>query len=163
MSSDGPVTTQFERRHGDLPHWEEPGAIYAIRFSTAGGFEGSVTDAALAKIVASALHCDDGRRYELHAYVLMPDHVHVVLRPLRRGGGAVPLAEVTHALKGVTAHRINAHMGRRGPVWRDESYDRIIRDSREYHETISYIEANPVRAGLVGRADEWPWTWPPSR
>jgi len=161
MTSDGEVTKEFERRRRDLPHWEQPGAVYAIRFATARAVRACVTDPAVAEIVTKALHHDDGKRYDLHAYVLMPDHVHVVLRPLRRDQGTVPLREIMKALKGSSAHRINTALGRRGSFWRDESYDHIIRSAREYRATIRYMQANPVRLGLVERADQWPWTWPP--
>jgi len=159
----GQTTEQFEKRRRHLPHWEQPGAVYYITFALAGGVSVRLSDTPTVDILVEALHHDDGTRYELHAYVVMPDHVHAILMPLRRGKGTVPLSEIMKALKGATAHRINAALGRRGRLWQDESYDRIIRHAKEYRQKLRYIQNNPVRAGLVDRADEWPWTWPPLR
>ena len=157
------ATTDFERRRRHLPHWEQPGAVYYITFALREGVRAQLSEAQLARLVVDALHHDHGTRYELHTYVIMPDHVHVILRPVRRGKGTVPLSEIMKTLKGVTAHRINAALGRRGPLWRDESHDRIIRNPTEYAQKVRYIETNPVVAGLVERADDWPWTWPQLR
>ncbi len=159
----GQVTQHFDKRRRHLPHWEQPGAVYYITFAVADGVSVCLSDAPAVDILVEALHHDDGRRYELRAYVVMPDHVHMILMPLRRGKGTVPLSEIMKALKGATAHRMNAALGRRGRLWQDESYDRIIRDAKEHRQKLRYIQNNPVRAGLVDRADEWPWTWPPLR
>ncbi len=92
-------------------------------------------------------------RYQLHAYVIMPNHVHILLDPY------VPLAKISGPLKGVAACDINARIGRTGkPLWQDESFDHWIRNSAEFERIRHYVEWNPVRAGLVARPEDWKWS-----
>ncbi len=92
-------------------------------------------------------------RYQLHAYVVMPNHVHILLDPY------VPLAKISGPLKGVAACDINARLGRTGkPLWQDESFDHWIRNTAEFERIHHYIEWNPVRAGLVARPEDWKWS-----
>lgn len=92
-------------------------------------------------------------RYQLHAYVIMPNHVHILLEP------RLPLAKITGVLKGVAARDANATLGRSGkPFWQDESFDHWVRNSAEFERIRHYIEWNPVRAGLVARPEDWTWS-----
>ncbi len=92
-------------------------------------------------------------RFLLHAYVIMPNHVHILLDP------CVPLAKISGPLKGVAASDINARLGRTGkPLWQDESFDHWIRNSAEFERIRHYIEWNPVRAGLVAEPHQWKWS-----
>jgi REP-associated tyrosine transposase len=89
--------------------------------------------------------------YVLHAYVVMPNHVHMLLRP------RVPLRRITGAIKGVSARDANTVLRRTGlPFWQNESFDRWIRDDEEFQRIRSYIELNPVAAGLAASPDQWP-------
>ncbi len=91
--------------------------------------------------------------YELLAYVVMANHVHVLLRP------SVPLARITRLIKGFTARKANRILGRMGHAfWQDESFDHWVRNEAELVRIISYIERNPVTAGLVQKAEDWPWS-----
>ncbi len=91
--------------------------------------------------------------YVLHAFVVMPNHVHLLATP------AVPLPKLTKSLKGITAKRANAMLGlTRKPFWQEESYDRLVRHEREFGKIWNYIEGNPVRAGLVRDASEYRWS-----
>ncbi|MGO9241305.1 MAG: transposase [Bryobacteraceae bacterium] len=91
--------------------------------------------------------------YDLHAFVVMPNHVHILIQPL------VPLAILTKSLKGYTARRANAALGRTGlPFWQAEGYDHQVRDGRELAQIRRYIEENPVRAGLAGVASRSRWS-----
>src|ERR1039457_2898935 len=91
--------------------------------------------------------------YVLHAFVVMPNHVHLLATP------PVELAKLTKSLKGITAKRANAMLALTGsPFWQDESYDRLVRDEREFERIRNYIEGNPVRAGLVRDASEDRWS-----
>ncbi len=93
------------------------------------------------------------RLHKLFAWVLMANHVHVLLRPLR------DLSEVTRAIKSNSAREANRIMGRTGlPFWQDESFDHWVRSDEEFDRIVRYIEWNPVRAGLVGEPHEWPWS-----
>jgi putative transposase len=91
--------------------------------------------------------------YDLDTYVVMPNHVHVLLYP------AIPMARITGGIKGVSAREANAALGRVGEhFWEDESFDHWVRDEAELIRIRSYIERNPVSAGLVERPEDWPWS-----
>jgi REP element-mobilizing transposase RayT len=91
--------------------------------------------------------------YVLHAFVVMPNHVHLLATP------AVALPKLTKSLKGITAKRANAMLGLMGrPFWQEESYDHIVRHEREFEKIRDYIEGNFVRAGLVSETSEYRWS-----
>ena len=91
-----------------------------------------------------------GEIYDLYAWCVMANHVHVLLTP--RG----ELSDVTQRIKGKTAFQINGHQNERGRVfWQDESYDHWARDEEEMFRIIAYIENNPVAAGLCLRPEDW--------
>jgi putative transposase len=91
--------------------------------------------------------------YALHAFAVMPNHVHLLLTP------AVPLPKLTRALKRFTATRARAILGSAGRTfWQAEDYHRVVRDGREFHKLRLYIEHNPVRAALVLEAPEYRWS-----
>jgi len=91
--------------------------------------------------------------YELFAWVVMANHVHVLLQASK------PLREVTRAVKNTSARQANRLLGRTGlPFWQDESYDHWVRGAKEFERIVRYIEWNPVQAGLVERAEQWPWS-----
>lgn len=118
---------------------------------------------AIADMVVEVLHymADAQRRYTLHAVVVMPNHVHVLLSP------RVPLPQLTRALKGYSAKRANQILALTGnPFWQEESYDHLVRNVAEGERIRRYIEQNPVRAGLVREASEYRWSsagWPTRR
>ncbi|HVE71382.1 MAG TPA: transposase [Thermoanaerobaculia bacterium] len=95
-------------------------------------------------LVANALKYFDGSRYELHAWCVMPNHVHVMFHIT--AGADVPL--VLHSWKSYTAHRIG-----KGVIWQREYFDRVVRSPQEFNETAAYIRANPASAGL----SDWRW------
>jgi putative transposase len=91
--------------------------------------------------------------YELFAWVVISNHVHVLLQPHK------PLREVTRAVKNTSAREANLILGRTGlRFWQDESYDHWVRDGKELERIVRYIEWNPVRAGLAERAELWLWS-----
>jgi REP element-mobilizing transposase RayT len=109
---------------------------------------------AIARIVANAL-CHGARtgRYRLHAWAVMPNHVHIVITPQS------PFSELMRWLKWTTATRSNQLLGRRGiAFWQDESYDHWIRTTVEFEKVVAYVEWNPVAAGLVEQPEQWPWS-----
>ncbi len=103
----------------------------------------------VARLVADALHHFDRARYDLLAWCVMPNHVHVVFRPRDEHA----MSEIVTAWKKFTAREANKLLGRRGPFWQAESYDHIIRDSDELRRQIAYVLGNPRKAGLA----DWPW------
>jgi REP element-mobilizing transposase RayT len=109
----------------------------------------------IAAMVVRTLLAGENERgfYELHAYVVMPNHVHVLLLP------RVDLPVITRWLKGSTARRANQILGRTGqPFWQDESFDHWVRNGSEMARIIRYIERNPVTAGLTTCEHAWPWS-----
>ena len=109
----------------------------------------------IARMVAETLQAGDVERhfYELGAWVVMPNHVHVLMLP-RTG-----LPIITRWLKGSTARQANRLLARTGqPFWQDESYDHWVRNEKQLIRIINYIEQNPVTAGLAECAELWPWS-----
>lgn len=90
-------------------------------------------------ILSTALRYFDKSRYDLIAYVIMPNHVHMVLRVLE----GYTLDKCMHSIKSFSAKAINKKLNRRGPVWQKESFDRIIRNSAHLDHCINYIKNNP--------------------
>ena len=86
----------------------------------------------------------DDKFYDLFAVVVMPDHVHLLIKP-RKG---YHLSRVMKGIKGVSSHTINSGRGRKGTLWQDESYDRIVRDGDEFDRELNYMYENPVKKGL---------------
>jgi REP element-mobilizing transposase RayT len=96
------------------------------------------------ELVADALKHFDRARYELHAWCVMPNHVHVMFY-VDRG---VEVPRIVHSWKSYTAHKIG-----RGVIWQREYFDRVIRTPRDFSDTAAYIRGNPGKAGLR----DWPW------
>jgi putative transposase len=104
-------------------------------------------------LAGAIVYGETTRRYDLLAWAIMPDHVHLILVPIR------PLAETMRWLKTATANRANTILGCKGvSFWRREYYDRWMRTERELSETITYVEENSVRRGLVGTSTDWRWS-----
>ncbi len=101
---------------------------------------------AVAALVTSAMHHFDDEHYELGCYVVMPNHVHAVVRPLMPV--AHPLEEILGGWKKYSSRRINSVLNTTGALWQEESYDRIVRDEEHLWRVIQYIGSNPERAGL---------------
>ncbi len=96
---------------------------------------------------------NEWKRFELFAWVVMSNHVHLLLQPNKS------LSDVTRAVKKTSATRANLILGRSGlPFWQDESFDHWVRDGKQFDRIVSYIEENPVKAGLVEHSDMWPWS-----
>jgi REP element-mobilizing transposase RayT len=101
----------------------------------------------IAQCVVTNLLDGDASRYELHSFVIMPNHVHLLLAPW------IELAAITRAMKGKSSRQANTLLARTGlPFWQDASFDHWIRHPQQFEKIQAYIERNPVRAGLVGSA-----------
>ncbi len=110
---------------------------------------------AIAEMIVEAIQYNAHtlEHYALHAFAVMPNHVHVLVTP------AMALPKLTKSLKGITAKRANAMLALTGrPFWQEESYDHLVRNEREFESIRTYIENNPVRAGLVREACEYRWS-----
>ena len=96
---------------------------------------------------------DSLQYYHLHAWVVMTDHIHVLLTP------SVEIAEITHSLKRFTAREANRILRLTGqPFWQDESYEHLVRDATEFDRIVRYTENNPVTAGLALAPTHFPWS-----
>lgn len=95
----------------------------------------------------TALHYFDDDRYELGAYVIMPNHAHMIVRPLH--WTAQPLESILKSWKQFSSTQINREIGSKGALWQEESYDRIIRDEEHLYRCLQYIGDNPRRANLT--------------
>jgi putative transposase len=106
-----------------------------------------------AGIVENSIRFGVPERYELFAWCVMGNHVHVLLRPHWE------LAKIMQGIKGFTAREINKRQRRQGQeFWQDESYDHWARDDAEVIRIIDYIEKNPVVAGLCANPEQWRWS-----
>ena len=170
----------FTRRH--LPHWIPEETAVFVNWRLAGSLPatpGYLTDDKLRSsvqpslpqdvrsgpawlqdpriacvVVNALLHGETVRRlYELHAWVVMPNHVHAIFQP------RTAMLPIMQWLKGRTSRVANRMLGRTGaPFWQDESFDHWVRSAEELQGLIEYVENNPVRAGLVGAKEQWRWS-----
>lgn len=92
-------------------------------------------------------------RYELRAWVVMPNHVHVLFKV-----GAVSMAETVGAWKKHTGRLAHKLLGKRGAFWAEDYFDTYMRDAEHEQKTVRYIENNPAKAKLVLDPEEWPWS-----
>lgn len=104
-----------------------------------------------ARIVSAALKHFDGARYRLLAWVVMPNHVHVLIEQVE----GFRLGDVVHSWKSFSAKEINRRRGSKGSVWAPDYFDRYIRDDAHFAGAKRYIEENPVKAGLVASPEDW--------
>ncbi|MEM8739802.1 MAG: class I tRNA ligase family protein, partial [Planctomycetota bacterium] len=149
----GPQGRTSRRR---LPHLERDGSTYFITYRLASG---RMNEAERRIALDAATHWN-GQRTDLHAAVVMPDHVHLLLTPRRKDDGTpYTLSELLHSIKSYSANQINQLRGETGRVWQDESFDRIVRDDQEFEEKFDYICNNPVKAGLVELSDSYDGLW----
>ncbi|MBV5338180.1 MAG: transposase [Deltaproteobacteria bacterium] len=108
-------------------------------------------NSAVAEIVQNSLLFFDGQRYSLHAWVIMPNHVHVLFTPMDDW----TLTKIIHSWKSFSAREANKILGRVGEFWQREYFDRAIRNEQGFNSAVAYIENNPVKAGLCQVAEEW--------
>jgi putative DNA methylase len=109
---------------------------------------------AIAQMVTDAIRRgeEEFNHYGLHAYAVMPNHVHILLTP------AIQLPRITGSLKSVTGRSANAMLDLKGPFWQNESYDHLVRNAAEYERVRRYIEYNPVAAGLAKHPSDFRWS-----
>ena len=91
--------------------------------------------------------------YELRAWVIMPNHIHLLFRLWH-----VPMSQLLDAWKGFTAKAANRLLGRKGQFWQEGYWDTFMRDSEHKSKTRRYIENNPTKARLTTFAKDWPWS-----
>lgn len=106
----------------------------------------------VAEVVARSLLHFDAERYRLHAWCVMPNHVHVVLSAFK----AWSVPKILHSWKSFTAKQAHRILGGSGAFWEREWFDHLIRSTEDVDRFVRYTEENPVAAGLC----QEPWQWP---
>jgi putative transposase len=149
------------RLHGSLPpqrkKTEKTGEAFLIYdriLDEASNSPHWLVDPRVAETILSAFQASEERQLlDVKAYAIMVNHVHLLLTPRSS------LSEITRQIKGTTARQANLILSRSGaPFWQDESFDHWIRTPAEWQKIRTYIEQNPVAAGLVKKAEDWPWS-----
>ena len=165
-SRDTPAVTKahgaayYKRR---LPHFERPWAKYMVTFTTREHRKLSHTERDIT--LQTILH-DAGKKYELFAACVMPDHVHLLLEPQVETNDArgkpvfYALSDILQTLKSVSSHRINKAAGVKGQrVWENESFDRLIRSEHDLEEKFHYVCRNPWDAAVAAPDEDYQWLW----
>jgi REP element-mobilizing transposase RayT len=141
---------QWSRAHPE-PHTDAQRAEYEQLFTErmqewldAGSGECWLAGAGVARVIETTLRHFEGERYRLGAFVIMPNHVHVLVTPL--GGSSI--VDILHSWKSYSANQINQLLDRQGTVWQSESFDHIVRNEDALSRFEEYIRENPARAGL---------------
>ncbi|RYG65331.1 transposase [bacterium] len=109
---------------------------------------------AAAEIVVDSVRHLDANGSPVYAYVVMPNHVHLLFQPAETSD----LGGLLRNLKGFTARAINNALNRSGPFWAKDYYDRFIRTPEHFVDCREYIHMNPVKAKLCSRPEEWLWS-----
>jgi putative transposase len=132
-----------------LPHWRLEGSVYFITWRLhPSQYE---LDSEERRIINNAIKHFDVQKYDLLAYVVMHNHVHVLVKPAEK----YTLSQVVHSWKSFTSNRLQRQFNRRKCVWQDEYFDRIIRDEAELLEKTQDIINNPFR--VWPDIEEYPW------
>lgn len=97
------------------------------------------------------LHYREQDKYRLHEFVVMPNHFHLLISPEQT------LERALQLIKGGFSFRVKKQLGYGGEIWQSSFYDHRVRGAAEYVRIRSYIQENPVRAGLVGSPQEYPY------
>jgi REP element-mobilizing transposase RayT len=124
------------------------------KYADQGYGEAFLRDDQLAGMVQETLLKDDGKSYRLSSWVVMPNHVHLLLTRFEEE----TLADIMQVFKSVTSHKANKALRRSGQFWMPEYFDRYIRNAKHYRKTVEYIENNPVKARLCARPEDYPFS-----
>ena len=157
---------------GYLPHFDSPERVQHVVFRTTGSLPKMALDADIdahldlsvgkapladpiaAQIAEDAIRHFNGARFRLFAWVIMPNHAHVVVEPLAN----FSLGATVRGWKAFSGAKINERTGARGSFWARDYFDRYMRDESDLQQTIAYVENNPVHAGLAAEPRDWRWS-----
>ncbi|MGB8841143.1 MAG: transposase [Aliidongia sp.] len=134
-----------------MPHVRIDGAVYFVTWRVRLGQSDLSEDER--DCVATAIRHFDTARYILHAYVVMNDHVHVLMQPLLD----CQIEEILQSWKSFTTNQMQRQHGRQGSIWQDEYFDRVVRDDGEYEQKRDYIVHNPRKRWP--HIESYPWQW----
>ena len=140
-----------------LPHYQKAGRAVFITFCKL--LPAPFPPEARDMVLKSCLY-DHKKRYDLHAAIIMPDHVHLLLTPLcDKAGWPYGRPGILKLIKGASARSINQLTATTGPVWQEESFDHVLRSQESLEQKLEYIRQNPVRRGLVHKPEDYRWLW----
>jgi REP element-mobilizing transposase RayT len=177
--------SEFKASRRHLPHIEVPDGYFFTTACTK--VRGELTEQERDEVL-SAIRYMDGKKYDLDAAVVMPDHFHLLLHPKRKDAGwYYSLSEIFHSIKSYSARQIlqlrqtlfvqepkvwtrktladpSRQVARRktqpeNKIWQDENHDHLIRNEKDYSEKLQYILFNAVVKGLVSAPFEYPWLY----
>ncbi len=152
IDSDRPIRKSKRR----LPHWQQDNATYHIDFSL---WRGILTSEERNIVLDACKHWHTVR-WHLYGAVVMPDHVHIVARPLAgQDGEFFPLSRLIQSVKGYSARAINKRRDTIGRLWGREYHDRLLRTERDFREKMRYLMDNAQRAGVSGILEEYEFLW----
>ena len=158
--------TDYTATRQNLPHIQAPGNSY---FTASNSWERSLLSPEARDITLDTIMHHNNSKYHLDAAVVMPDHFHLILKPLPKGSaGDFSLSEIFQSIKSYSAKKILAkpdasdYRTRKRVVWQDENYDHLIRNEQDYREKLHYLLNNPIEAGLVQRSEDYRWLYCPA-
>jgi putative transposase len=133
--------------------WDE-----ALHKSQTGPFW--LRDERIAEKVANSILYHDNNWFDVLAYCIMPNHVHLVLMPYEISETSdYSLTKIMHNIKRNSANHANKILGRTGAFWQHENYDHFVRNDAELERIIKYVLYNPVKANLVKEQTDWKWSY----
>jgi putative transposase len=138
---------------GRLRHRTAPGCTYFVTTDTWENREIFRVVEVAELVTQRILECRDSSAYLLHEFVVMPNHLHLLLTP----GRTTTLEKAMQLIKGGASHAIHQRRGHKMQVWQPGFHESTVRDSRDYETKCAYIRMNPVKAGLAERPQDWPY------
>jgi len=133
-----------------LPHLFISGSYYFITITT---FNRYIFNDFQKDVLFDIIKYNNNKKYILLAFVIMPDHLHMILNP------KIGLPKIMHRIKGYSSYQINKQFNRQGKIWQKSYFDKIIRDEKDYHNKILYIANNPVKKKLVSIFNNYKWLY----
>ncbi|MCO6509892.1 MAG: transposase [Aridibacter famidurans] len=118
-----------------------------------GSGECYLRDPKIAQTVERTLQFYHGKKYSLLNWVVMPNHIHMLIVPMLN----TSVSTIMRLVKTFSAKEANRILGRSGRFWNEDYFDRYIRNERHHNRVVQYIEMNPVKAKLCERPEDWPY------
>jgi REP element-mobilizing transposase RayT len=143
----GMPESELKIKRRRLPHWTLEGSTYFVTFR----LRSKNLSALERKVVLDHIRSGHGKFYDLAATVVMPDHVHLILKPWN----GFDLSRILKGIKGVSARLLNAMRGTSGTLWQKESMDRILRDDKEFEVKLQYMIDNPLKSQIIKNDEDY--------
>ena len=150
------------KRKIESEKYEFENKLFDFKDNFIGKFKNSpfwLKDKNIANLVKDSLFWGSQKRYDLFSFCIMPNHVHILIRPIFKNAKPFPLQQIMFDHKHFTAIDANKILKRKGNFWQDEHYDHYIRNEKEFFNILNYIYMNPVKANLVKTPEEWEFTY----